>query len=446
MSNCSKFLPRRTFLRGAGAALALPFLDAMSPAFAAPAKPPVRLAFLYVPNGIDMANWNVEQDGALGSDLPRVLRPLQAFRQELIQLGNLTHNSGRALLDGTGDHARCSGSYLTGIQVRKSTVDIRGSVSCDQIIANHVGHQTRFASLELGMDDPRQAGDCDSGYSCAYTNNLAWRSETQPLPPILDPRVLFERLFGSGPARSPEDAARRARYRRSILDFVTGDTKQLQASLGPADVRKLDEYLTSIREVERQLQRAETREAPVDPGIGKPYGVPPDFADHFKLMSDMMTIAFRADLTRVVTFLMTREGTTRSYREIGISDGHHPITHHKGNPELMEKVTRINEYHTQQLARWLEGLSSVEEADGSLLDNSLIVYGAGISDGNRHLHDDLPTLLIGRGGGSVKPGRRVTFRKETPMANFHLSLMDRMGVRLDNFGDASGRLDPTSLS
>jgi len=450
MSNCWKSLPRRSFLRGAGAAVALPFLDAMTPALAAAPKPPVRLVFLYVPNGIDMANWNVDHDGPLlhpesRVELPRILKPLEAFRGEMLQLGNLTHNSGRALLDGTGDHARCSGSYLTGIQVRKSTVDVKASISCDQIVANQVGSQTRFASLELGMDDPRQAGDCDSGYSCAYTNNLAWRSETQPLPPVLDPRALFERLFGAGPALSPEDKARRARYRRSILDYVTGDTRKLQASLGPTDVRKLDEYLSSIREVERQLERSEAQGAPIDPGMGKPYGVPPDFADHFELMSNMLTIALRADLTRVATFLMTREGTTRSYREIGISDGHHPITHHKGNPELMEKVTRINEYHTQQLARWLEGLRAAEEADGSLLDNSLIVYGAGISDGNRHLHDDLPTLLFGRGGGSVRPGRRITFRKETPMANFHLSLMDRMGVRLEGFGDASGRLDPSSL-
>ncbi len=445
MSNTRKFLPRRVFLRGVGAAVALPFLDAMSPALAAPAKSPVRLAFLYVPNGIDMASWNVEQDGPLG-ELPRILRPLEAFRGDIIQLGNLTHNSGRALLDGPGDHARCSGSYLTGVHVRKSTVDPQAGISCDQVIANQIGSATRFASLELGMDDVRQAGDCDSGYSCAYTNNLAWRSETQPLPPILNPRALFERLFGTGLTSSPEEAARKARYRRSILDFVTSDTKKLQASLGPTDVRKLDEYLSSIREVERQLERAESGDAAVDPGMAKPYGIPPDFADHFKLMSDMITIAFRADLTRVVTFMMTREGTTRAYREIGIADGHHPVTHHKGNPELMEKVTRINEYHTKQLAGWLQRLSSTADGDGNLLDSSMIVYGAGISDGNRHLHDDLPTLLIGRGGNAFKPGRRVTFRKETPMANLHLTLMDRMGVRVESFGDASGRLEPASLS
>ncbi|MEO8181876.1 MAG: DUF1552 domain-containing protein [Deltaproteobacteria bacterium] len=446
MSNSWKYLPRRSFLRGLGAAVALPFLDAMSPALAAAPKSPRRLAFLYVPNGIDMANWNVEQDGRLPAELPRVLKPLADFRQEMLQLGNLTHNSGRALLDGAGDHGRCSGSYLTGIQVRKSTADIKASISCDQIIANHLGAETRFASLELGMDDVRQAGDCDSGYSCAYTNNLAWRSETQPLPPILNPRVLFERLFGAGPARSPEEQARRAHYRRSILDFVTGDTQRLQATLGPTDVRKLDEYLSSIREVERQLDKAEASSVAIDPGMQKPYGVPPDFADHFKLMTDMMTVAFQADLTRVVTFLITREGTNRAYREIGISDGHHPLTHHKRNPELMEKVTRINEYHTQQLAGWLGRLRSIADGDGQLLDNSTIVYGSGISDGNRHLHDDLPTLLIGRGGGSLVPGRRITFRKETPMANLHLALMDRMGVHVENFGDASGRLDLASLS
>lgn len=441
MSLTLKSLPRRTFLRGLGAAVALPFLDAMSPAFAAAAKAPRRLAFIYVPNGIDMKNWNVEQDGRFG-ELPRILKPLEAFRDDMIQLGNLTQNGGRGVLDGPGDHGRCSGAYLTGIQVRKSTVDIKASISCDQIVANHVGSQTRFASLELGMDDARQAGDCDSGYSCAYTNNLAWRSETQPLPSIIDPRALFERLFGTGVALSPEETARNARYRRSILDFVTADTKKLQASLGPTDVRKLDEYLSSIREVEQQLEKAERENAAVNPGMEKPYGVPPDFSDHFKLMSDMMTIAFQADLTRVITFMMTHEGSSRAYREIGISDGHHPVTHHKGNSDLIEKVTQINEYHTLQFSRWLQKLKSTPEGDSNLLDNSLIVYGAGLSDGNRHLHDDLPTLLVGRGGRSVKPGHRVTFRKETPMSNFQLTLMGLMGVPVENFGDASGPIDP----
>ena len=442
-----KSVPRRAFLQGLGAAVALPVLDAMTPAFAAPAPAPRRLAFLYVPNGIDMKNWNVEREGAFVDPFPRVLKPLEAFKNDFIQIGNLTNNSGRALLDGAGDHGRCAGSYLTGVQVRKTTVDIKASISCDQIIANKIGHETRFASLELGMDDSRQAGDCDSGYSCAYTNNLAWRSETQPLPPTLDPRVLFERLFGTGVVLSPEDAERRAKYRRSILDFVIGDTKKLQTSLGPTDRRKLDEYLSSIREVERQLEKAEKESVALNPGIDKPYGVPPDFGEHFTLMTDMMTIAFQADQTRVITFLMTREGTSRAYREIGIADGHHPCTHHQGKPDLMEKVTQINEYHTKQVAGWLAKLKAATEGDSNLLDNSMIVYGAGLSDGNRHLHDDLPTLLIGRGGNNYfKPGKRVLVRRETPMSNFHLLLMERMGVPVEHFGDSSGMFDPQSLT
>jgi hypothetical protein len=441
-----KALSRRTMLRGMGtAAIALPFLDSMVPALAAPTKAPVRLAFLYVPNGIMMRDWNPDYEGQL-AELPRALKPLEPFRNDMLHLGNLTHNSGRALLDGAGDHGRCAGSYLTGIQVKKTTIDIKASISCDQIIANKIGTQTRFPSLELGMDDARQAGDCDSGYSCAYTNNLAWRSETQPLPPTLDPRVFFERLFGDGAILTPEQRARQAKDRQSILDFVTADTKKLQTSLGPTDKRKLDEYLSSIREVERQLEKAEKDNAQIDPGMDKPYGVPADFAEHFKLLTDMITIAFQADMTRVLTFMITREGTSRAYREIGIPDGHHPLTHHQNKPELMEKVSQINAYHTTQLAGWLEKMKATKEGDGSLLDNSMIVYGAGLSDGNRHLHEDLPTLLIGRGGGYLKPGRRVVYRKETPMCNLHLTLMDRMGVPVENFGDASGHLDPASLS
>jgi len=443
-----KALSRRTILRGMGtAAIALPFLESMTPALAAPTKSPVRLAFLYVPNGIIMKDWNPEVDyeGKL-KEFPRALKPLENFRDDMLQLGNLTHNSGRALLDGAGDHGRCSGSYLTGIQVKKTTIDIKASISCDQIIANKIGNQTRFPSLELGMDDARQAGDCDSGYSCAYTNNLAWRSETQPLPPTLDPRVFFERLFGDGQILTPEERARQSKDRQSILDFVMADTKKLQTSLGPTDKRKLDEYMSSIREVERQLEKAEKDNAQINPGMDKPYGVPADFAEHFRLLTDMMLIAFQSDMTRVMTFLVTHEGTSRAYREIGIPDGHHPCTHHQGKPDLIEKVSQINEYHTKQLAGFLAKMKATKEGDSNLLDNSMIIYGAGLSDGNRHLHEDLPTLLIGKGGGALKPGRRVVYRRETPMCNLHLTLMDRMGVPVENFGDANGALDPASLS
>jgi hypothetical protein len=433
-------LSRRTVLRGIGTAVAVPFLDAMSPAFAStPGKAPTRMAFFYVPNGIMMDSWNPTYEGQF-QELPRALKAMEPYKNDMLQIGNLTHNTGRALLDGPGDHGRCSGSYLTGVQVKKSMVEIRGSVSFDQIVANQVGKETRFPSLELGMDDARQAGDCDSGYSCAYTNNLAWRSATQPLPPTLDPRALFERMFGTGQPMTPEQRATQMRDRRSILDFVTDDTHKLEGSLGPSDRHKLDEYLSSIREVERQLDQTQKENAQIDPHMDKPYGVPADFAEHFGLMSSMIAIAFQADLTRVVTFLITREGSLRAYRELGIPDGHHPLTHHRNQPELMEKVRKINEYHVRQFAGFVEKLKTSREGDGSLLDNCMIVYGAGLSDGNAHLHEDLPTLIVGRGGNTIKTGRRMLARRETPMCNLFLSMMDRMGVRTERFGDSTDRL------
>lgn len=443
-----KALGRRTFLRGVGAAIALPALDAMSPAFASstlPGKTPVRMAFVYVPNGMDMRHWSPSYEGALG-ELPRILKPLEPFKQDITLLGNLTHNNGRALLDGPGDHGRCCGAYLTGVQPRKTMVDIKAGVSCDQIVASQAGKDMRFPSLEVGLEDARQAGDCDSGYSCAYTNNLAWKSETQPLPPTLDPRALFERLFGTGAELTPEQRAQQRKFRRSILDFVSEDTRKLQGNLGPTDRRKLDEYLSSIREIERQLVRAEKDNAQINPGMPKPYGVPADFSEHFKLMTDMITVAFQADMTRVLTFLVTREGTSRAYREIGIADGHHPLTHHRNDPAMMEKVAQINTYHMQQFAGWLEKLKSIREGDRTLLDNSMIVYGAGLADGNRHSHEDLPTLIAGRGGNYIKPGRRIIYRRETPMSNLFLTMMDRMGVEAEHFGDSSGRLAGLDLA
>ena len=441
-----KALPRRTFLHGMGAAVGLPFLDAMAPAvLQAKTKAPVRMAFVYVPNGIDMRHWNPDYEGPF-QELPRILKPLEPFKSDVLMLGNLTHNNGRALLDGAGDHGRCCGAYLTGVQPRKSATDIKCGISCDQIVANKIGQHTRFPSLEVGIEDARQAGDCDSGYSCAYTNNLAWRSETQPMPPILDPRAMFERLFGSDVGLTPEERARKYKYRRSILDFVTTDTKKLQGELGPTDRRKLDEYLSSIRSIERQIEKAENDNAQINPGMEKPYGVPADFAEHFKLMTDMITVAFQADLTRVLTFLVTREGTSRAYREIGIPDGHHPLTHHRNELAMMEKVAQINTYHMQQFAGWVEKLKSIKEGDNSILDNSMIVYGAGLSDGNRHTHEDLPTIIVGNGGGYIRGGRRIVYRKETPMSNLFVTLMDRMGAPVEHFGDSTGRLDGLDLS
>jgi len=442
-----KALPRRTFLRGLGTAVALPFLDAMVPALA-PAqstKRPTRMAFVYVPNGIDMRNWTLDYEGPLGALTP-TLQPLAPYKSDVTILSNLTHNTGRALLDGPGDHGRCCGSYLTGVQVKKTLTDIKASVSCDQLVANQIGHLTRFPSLEVGLEDARQAGDCDSGYSCAYTNNLAWRSETQPLPPVLDPKALFERLFGDDAGLTPEQRARRNHNRRSILDFVSDDTKSLQSGLGPVDKRKLDEYLNSVREIEKQIEKAEKDNAQIDPGMDKPYGVPNGFAEHFRLMTDMITVAFQADLTRVVTFLVTHEGTSRAYREIGIADGHHPLTHHRNQVELMDKVARINLYHMQQFAEWVGRLKNTPDVDGSLVDNSMLVYGAGLADGNSHIHSDLPTLMVGRAGGYIKPNRRVVYRKETPMCNLFLTMMDRMGLHMDQFGDSTGHLNGLDLA
>ena len=438
-----------TFLRGLGsAAIGLPFLDAMTPAFdgsTVPGKAPIRMAFFYVPNGIMMDSWNPAYEGKF-REMPRALKALEPFKEDILQISNLTHNTGRELLDGPGDHGRCCGSYLTGIQVKKSLVEIKNGISFDQIVAKEIGTQTRFPSLELGMEDGRQAGDCDSGYSCAYTNNLAWRSETQPLPPMLDPRRLFERMFGTGQPMTPEERARQRKYRRSILDFVIEDTHKLESNLGPTDRRKLDEYLSAIREVERQIERAEKDNQQIDPHMDKPYGIPADFAEHFKLMSDMIAIAFQADQTRIVTFLMTREGTSRPYRELGIPDGHHPLTHHRYQPELMEKVRTINEYHVQQFAGFVEKMKSTKEGDRSILDNCMIVYGAGLSDGNSHLHEDLPTLIVGKGGNYFKTGRRVIVRRETPMCNLFLTMMDRMGVHMEHFGDSSGSLQGLDLA
>jgi len=438
-----KALPRRSFLRGLGVAIGLPFLDAMAPALSCGAtkKPPVRLVFMYLPNGIDMPNWNPDYAGKLG-ELPRILKPLEPFRNDILMLGNLTHNYARGLLDGGGDHGRCSANYLTGAHVKKSATEIHvdGPMSMDQLLASRIGGQTRLPSLEIGMEDPRQTGSCDSGYSCAYTNNLSWKSETQPMPPILNPRMLFERLFGANGDLTPAEWQRQQRIRASVLDFVQERTRTLEKDLGPTDRRKLDEYLTNIRSIEQRMERAANDETQVHPDMAKPAGAPADFAEHFKLLTDMLTVAMQADLTRVSTLMITREGTSRAYREIGISDGHHPLTHHGGRQELLAKVTQINEYHAKNFAGWLQRLAPIREGDGRLLDNMMIVYGAGLNDGNKHLHQDLPTLLVGRGGGTLRPGRRVLFRKETPFCNLHLSLMDRMGVEVESFGDSSGRL------
>jgi hypothetical protein len=434
----NKRLSRRTVLRGLGAAVSLPLLDAMVPAFASPVAPQ-RLAFIYVPNGILMNQWTPASGGA-DFELTRILTPLAPHRDNLLVLSGLTQNTGRALGDAAGDHARASATYLTGAHPRKTDgAGICAGISVDQVAASHVGAATKLPSLELGCEDGRLVGNCDSGYSCAYNNTLSWRTPSAPLPPEINPRAVFERLFGALD-ENPADRRKRQRNETSILDFVLDDTRRLAGQLGATDHRKIDEYLTSVREIERRIQLSERDDQLTPPSFEKPSGVPADFGDYAKLMFDLMLVAFQSGTTRVATFMLGREGSLRAYREIGISDAHHPITHHSGHPDLIEKVARINVYHVEQFAYFLGKLKSTPDGDGTLLDHSQIVYGSGLSDGNKHQHNNLPVLVGGKSGG-----RHIVYPAETPMNNLHLALLDRMGVHIDSLGDSSGELNVLSL-
>jgi hypothetical protein len=428
-------------LRGIGASLALPALDAMTPAFAAAAAPPLRLLFTYVPNGVTLADWTPRGEGG-ALQLSRILEPLAPYRERLVVLTGLAHKNGNALGDGPGDHARAGGSYLTGVHPRKTAgADIRNGVSVDQVAAGKVGSQTRLASLELGCEESRTVGNCDSGYSCAYTNSISWRSASMPMPPETNPRMAFERLFGA--EDTPLDAAARARRladRRSVLDAVLGRASGLAKQLGPTDRRKLDEYLSAVREIERQIERAESDPRVVEPPFEKPAGLPADFADYVKLMLDLQAAAVQADLTRLSTFMIGREGSLQAYPEIGVPDSHHPLTHHRGQPDLVERVTKINTFHVQLFAHLLEKLQATPEGDGTLLDHVAVVYGSGLSDGDRHTHEDLPVLVAGGANGRIQGGRHLVFPPETPMTNLFLTMLDYMGVPAESLGDSTGRL------
>ena len=443
-----KNLSRRTLLKGLGAAVALPMLDAMIPAFAAPGSSAAarRMAFIYVPNGIIMPQLTPETDGA-GFQMTRILEPIAPWREDWMVLSGLTLNGGRALGDGAGDHARAAGSFLTSAHpVKTAGADIKAGVSVDQMATQAVGNQTRFPSLELTCEDGRLVGNCDSGYSCAYSNSISWRTPSSPNPAEINPRAVFERLFGDADL-DPKVRAKRALYHKSILDFVSEDTKRLEGNLGSTDRRKLDEYLFAVREIEQRIEKAEKESAnlPV-PTMERPAGVPVDFSDHAKLMFDLMLAAFQTDQTRIATFMIGREGSGRTYREINISDAHHPLTHHRNNPEMVEKVAQINCYHMQQFATFLRKMKETKEGDGSLLDHSMIVYGSGLSDGNRHAHDHLPVILAGRAGGSIKSGRHVIYPAETPMANLYVAMLDRMGVPRESFGDSKAELDQLDVA
>lgn len=432
-------------LRGAGTAVALPFLDAMLPRglAAGAAGPPRRMAFLYVPNGAIMADWTPRIEGA-GFDLPSILEPMAPFREDLLVLSGLTCDKGRAHGDGGGDHARASSAFLTGCQARKTAgANFRSGISADQVAASRIGDRTRLPSLELGIERYRGAGNCDSGYSCVYEHTMSWRSPTSPLPTEVDPRLIFDRLF-SERANDP-DRVRRNHLRASVLDAVMGDARSLNNRLGGADRQKLDQYLSCVRELELRIARADTLPPVQLPdGAVKPQHVPADLAEHFHLMCDLMVLAFQADVTRVITCMFGREGSEQKYRMVGISEGHHELSHHRNNPEKIAKVRTINTYHVQQFAYFLGKLKSIREGDGTLLDNCMIAYGSGNSDGNRHTHENLPILVAGKGGGSLKTGRHIRYPIETPVNNLWLAMLNRMGVPTESLGDSTGILQGLS--
>jgi hypothetical protein len=436
-------LARRSFLRGAGAVLALPFLDAMVPALgrgSSVPKQPLRLGFVYVPNGIIMDRWTPATEGA-GFEFAPTMKALEPFRDRLLVLSGLAQVNGRALGDGAGDHARAGATWLTGVHPKKTEgADIHSGVSADQIAARTFGQNTQLASLEIGLEEPTLAGDCDSGYSCAYTNTISWRSPTTPLPVEVNPRNVFERLFGDGTSNDPAARLASLKEQRSILDYVTGDIGRLESSLGPADRNKLAEYLDAIRDVERRIQKAEEQNADTKlPLMARPASTPEEFGDHARLMMDLMTIAWQTNMTRVVSFMMAREGSNRSYRSIGVTDGHHSVTHHMHDPVKIEKVVKINHLHVETFAYLLNKLRTTPDGDGSLLDHSLILYGSSISDGNAHTHHDLPLVLAG--GGQVRGGRHIRYPKETPMNNLLLTMLDRAGVPApEKLGDSTGEL------
>ena len=445
MISTGKHLHRRTFLRGLGATVALPLLDAMVPAFAATsaAKSAVRISFTYVPNGMVMRDWTPATAGKHYEFTP-ILKAFEPYRQDMLVLSGLMDHNGNALGDGGGDHARAGASFLTGAHAKKTSgKDIHVGISVDQVAAQAVGSATRFASLELGCEDSRTVGNCDSGYSCAYTNSLSWRGPSTPNPPENNPRAVFERLFGGEDITLPaEIRAKRAMDRKSILDIVLDDSKELMGKVGGSDRRKLDEYLTSVRDIETRIQNAESKGViEVTPGFEKPIGVPFDFSDYVKLMYDLQYLAFRADLTRIATTVVGREGSLRTYNEVGVPDGHHPLSHHGNRPDWLEKMSRVNQLHARQFAYFIGKLKSTEDGDGTLLDRCLLLYGSGLSDSSRHLHENLPIVLFGRGNSSIKTGQHIVYEKPTPMANLYLTMLDKMGIQAERIGDSTGKLD-----
>ena len=448
MSHSPRTFSRRFLLRGLGTAVALPLLDVMSPtrllaATSDGGPPPLRMGFFYVPNGMHMPAWTPQKDGR-EFELTPTLQKLAENKDSISVLSGLTLDGARAHGDGGGDHARSVAAFLTGAHPRKTNgADIQNGVSVDQVAAQYVGDRTRFASLELGLEASSQAGNCDSGYSCAYASNMSWRGPTNPMAKETDPRALFDRLFAGQTIKETRRAkSEREKYRKSILDFVASDAKRLHAHLPIVDRRKLDEYLYSIRDVEKRLDGAEklglTEEGV--PDYPRPSGVPQELSRHSDLMMDMVALAYQTDSTRILSFMFTNAGSNRAYKEIGVNEGHHELSHHGKSEHKQAEIAKINSFHAERFNYLLSRLKLIREGDGSLLDHCMIVYGSGISDGDRHTHDDLPILLAGGGGGRIRAGQHVRYKNGTPLCNLYLWMMKQMGANADRFGDSSGVL------
>ena len=441
-----KSIPRRAFLRGAGAALALPLLDSMVPAMALPveeavANPTLRLSFVYVPNGILMDRWTPATEGTV-FDLPPTLQAFAPFRDQMLVLSGLAQNNGLALEgEGSGEHARASAVWLTSAHPKKTEgADLRAGVSVDQIIAREYGKQTQLASLELALEPTDTVGTCDTGYSCAYTNTLCWRTPEVPMPMENHPRAVFERLFGDSESTDPASRLARTREDRSILDLVLLDIKRLLDGVGPQDRGKLNEYMDAIRDVERRIQLAEAQSTRELPSVERPKDIPGTYEEHFRIMMDLQVLAFQTDMTRVSTFMTGREQSTRVYRELGFADPYHSLSHHQNDPEKIAKIFQIDLLHSKVMADYLDKLRTTPDGEGTLLDHSMVIYGSALSDGNMHYHNDLPTLVMGGGAGRIKGGRHIRYPKDTPMANLFLTVMDQFGISMDSFGDSTGRL------
>lgn len=445
-------ISRRGFLRGFGAAVSLPAFESFRPLMAAAkvaravgttaSGAPLRMAYLYIPNGVNLTHWRPEGTAA-SYKMGASFASMEKHRQDFQIYTGFEQKNAMNGGDGPGDHARGTAAFLTSARPRKTAgSDIQLGISADQVAANAVSSQTRLPSLELSTDGVRKSGNCDSGYSCAYQFNLSWRSENQPMTPESNPRAVFERLFGAGTSgERSQSLGQRLASKKSVLDFIATDAKALHRHLGRTDQRKLDEYLTGVREIEKQIEKAEAMGIPADPGVSAPEGKPESFGEHLRLMLDMMVLAFKTDATRISTFLMAHDGSNRSFAEIGVNDGHHNLSHHRGNQDSLDKIAKIDVFYLEQLAYFLDKLKNTEDVDGkSLLHNSMIVYGGCISDGNRHNHDDLPILLAGHGGGAFKPGRHVDLGGNMPLSNLYLRMLEEFGVKENRFGDSTGSL------